>query len=89
MCNGSLSMDTLHLLCMFTNTNLGPCKSPLFIWKDNVSGCKTGLEQNNLSSVNTTGISMCLCLVKSDSLRPHGLQPARLLCPDTGISQWP
>ena len=24
---------------------------------------------------------MCECSVESDSLRPHGLQPARLLCP--------
>ena len=24
---------------------------------------------------------VCVCSVESDSLRPHGLQPARLLCP--------
>ena len=29
----------------------------------------------------STCVYVCVCLVLSDSLQPHGLQPARLLCP--------
>ena len=36
---------------------------------------------NALSPVRTTKNVLCCCSVVSDSLRPHGLQPARLLCP--------
>ena len=30
---------------------------------------------------STVSVSVCVCVCVSDSLQPHGLEPARLLCP--------
>ena len=44
---------------------------------------KTMENANAQAPANTLPISVCavLCLVMSDSFRPHGLQTTRLLCP--------
>ena len=47
-------------------------------WRAAAHGCKKSDTTERRNNINDQCVS---CSVVSDSLRPHGLQPARLLCP--------
>ena len=67
----------------FSRSKMGPEMSTSHgFWGDaNAAGPRTTAVEPDLPSWNTCGNLCAVDSVMSDSLRPYGLQPTRLLCP--------
>ena len=60
---------------------LGEDVSSIWVLQISLEEFNTNLSVITVSQGKATVVCVCVCSIVSNSLWPHGLQPARLLCP--------